>query len=75
MGMEMNERIKELAEQATIHGNTEHHMDIPMWYLEKFAQLIVRECLEILDGEDDYGYESRGVRIAAYRMKKHFGVE
>jgi hypothetical protein len=42
---------------------------------EKFTELIVRECLEILDGEDDYGYESRGVRSAAYRMKKHFGVE
>jgi hypothetical protein len=59
----MNERIKELAKQATVHGNTEHHLDIPSWYLEKFAELIVEECLSIVKsntygpcGEYDYNY-------------------
>lgn len=42
----MHERIRELAEQATVHGNTEHRLDIPSWYLEKFAELIVKECAQ-----------------------------
>ena len=45
----MNERIQELAEQATVHGNTEHRLDIPSWYLEKFAELMVKECMTLCD--------------------------
>jgi hypothetical protein len=41
----------------------------------KFAELIVRECLDILDDEDDGELAGRSVRIAAIRIKKHFGVE
>ena len=70
----MNERIEKLAEEAgldvypiSITGSTEE--------LEKFAELIVRECVGMLDDEDDYGPYSTGVRSAAYRIKKHFGVE
>jgi hypothetical protein len=68
----MNERIKELAEQCYVYNAKTDDI----WFdKKKFAELVVKECLDILDGEDDYGYESRGVRIAAYRIKKHFGVE
>ena len=42
---------------------------------QKFAELIVRECLDILDDEDDGELAGRSVRIAAIRIKKHFGVE
>jgi hypothetical protein len=45
----MNERIQELAKQATVHGNTEHHLDIPSWYLEQFAEMIVKECMTMCD--------------------------
>ena len=38
----MNERIRELAEQC-YHRYSEHHID-----LEKFAELIVQECVKIL---------------------------
>jgi hypothetical protein len=43
----MNERIKELAEQAGIYklnlsDETEY------WIMEKFAELIVKECVSIL---------------------------
>jgi hypothetical protein len=49
----MNERIKELIEQATIRGeeylpgNDGH--PTPTFYFdkEKFAELIVRECMEL----------------------------
>ena len=87
----MNERIKQLAQQATIHGNTEHHMDIPMWYLEKFAQLIVRECMkESMDEivpDEDIAWENdplhreylkgnnQGIVDAVVRFRNHFGVE
>ena len=41
----MNERIKELATQAGFHSYiTTHKDDVAMF--EKFAELIVRECIE-----------------------------
>ena len=67
----MNERIRELAEQATIHGNTAHYVDIPFWYLEKFAELIVRECVKVAMrsvGDDE-------PKEAWYLIEEHFGVE
>ena len=39
---------------------------------EKFAELILEQCLDILDDEDDGGHDGRSVRIAAIRIKKHF---
>ena len=39
----MNERIKELAEQATVWKDANHGYTFDK---EKFAELIVRECLE-----------------------------
>ena len=72
----MNERIRELAEQATTYIKpTENSGEGWIFDKEKFAELIVAECVGMLDDEDDYGYESRGVRNAAYRIKKRFGVE
>jgi hypothetical protein len=41
----MNERIKQLVEQATINIGDEFH-PIDFFDKEKFAELIVRECLE-----------------------------
>ena len=66
----MNERIKELAEQAKLftgwpNGQVEY---------QKFAELIIRKCLEIMDDEDDYAIE-RSARMAAQRVKQHFGIE
>ena len=75
----MNERIKELAEQAELELTIE---------TKKFAQLIVRECLEemqytVLDTQElrrdkstDYqvGWED-GMFDAGEQIKKHFGVE
>ena len=39
----MNEKIKQLAKQAGIIGQSENDVAPPM---EKFAELIVKECLE-----------------------------
>ena len=75
----MNERIKLLAEQAgatviTTHG-MEHVVDgcyvIGPARLEKFAELIVKECASIVDNQGRWIlYDKLAVKI-----KKHFGVE
>jgi hypothetical protein len=65
----MNDRIKELAEQV---GSThKQNLGVYQFYtdeLEKFAELIVRECADFLrDTMDDH--------FAAEQLEEHFGVE
>jgi hypothetical protein len=66
----MNERIKQLAEQALNQYNATYHNEakIPEAYLEKFAELIVRECADVAV-HNQSGWE------AGMRIKEHFGVE
>ena len=65
----MNERIKLLAEQATtVIEATEHSGEGWIFNKEKFAQLIVRECISINDRHYD-------ASIASDEIKEHFGVE
>jgi hypothetical protein len=59
----MNNRIKELADRCF---STLPHED----ELEKFAELIVRECVKIADLADENGCEWIGGNILT-----HFGVE
>ena len=76
----MNERIKELAEQAGMQHKvmlddssrdidvfvTKYNGSVPsLQNWEKFAELIVKECINLCNSEDD-----SWVKIA-----KHFGVE
>ena len=66
----MNLRIKELAEQCWINdGGPDSYFS-----KEKFAELIVKECLDIVEGEDDGSADTKSVRLAMIRMKQHFGV-
>jgi hypothetical protein len=37
--------------------------------------LIVRECMDICEDEDDGSIDTKSVRLAMIRIKKHFGVE
>jgi hypothetical protein len=72
----MNERIRELAEQATEYANEQnelHGVDYVMTFKEKFAELIVKECLAqvFCDSEDEY----RITDSIYERIEKHFGVE
>jgi hypothetical protein len=68
----MNERIKELAEQATTkqefypagcNGYPEY-----LYYFnkEKFAELIVNECIKVIDDKPIFG---------SLPIKEHFGVK
>ena len=46
---------------------------IPPQSVERFAELIVRECADFADEHNDY---SEGVTLGVGRaLKKHFGVE
>ena len=63
----MNERIKELAEQCGFKSNPDIYDRNQSFDIEKFAQLIVRECAEIADKAEPYK--------ASDLIKQHFGVE
>ena len=70
----MNERIKQLAVQANVlHADFfDNELEV-----EKFAELIVRECAEIakkVDGDESDDYQS-GRTWAGIDVLKHFGVE
>ena len=72
----MNERIRELWAQAGGHYDSGNQHTWPQYTIddpEKFAELIVRECIEQVvtgpNGPAHYAVE------AALRLKKHFGVE
>jgi len=66
----MNERIKELAEQATSYIDPSAN-DGVCWYFdkEKFAELIVRECADVAT-INAHQWASPGTYVL-----KHFGVE
>ena len=62
----MNERIKELAEQAGFPAWTQKTIGFE---LEKFAELIVKETLQVARAGIEFG---DGMEDAVY---KYFGVE
>lgn len=66
----MNERIKELVEQATIHspGGFYTYTQIDA---KKFAELIVKECADVCQG---FGESGDGY-TCSYEILEHFGVE
>ena len=69
-------KINEIAEQAGLHltGRVVH---CTAESLEKFAELIVRECVAIcqdIDGEED-AMAKCGRQDCAVEIKQHFGVE
>ena len=76
----MNERIKELAGKANIHFSRIGILDgdpngsarlVGYSKIEKFAELIVRECMEVAKT-----YQNRGGNCYVDDMiAKHFGVE
>ncbi len=84
----MNERIKELAEQADIYINkyncaeSGNGTEIIGWHIEKFAELIVKECIDKIQSnrkiynpsEWDQGADW-GLNDSINTIKEHFGVE
>jgi hypothetical protein len=69
----MNERIEKFSEQARQYADSMYPsgLDIGKWgpaYQEKFAELIVRECIDVVGKAtaSPNGYQA---------LMKHFGVE
>ena len=88
----MNERIKELALQAGEYVNSVYtppvrsktpgkiwedgHIDWHPQFNEKFAELIVRECLDIAQDRAAFdGFPPNDVNHIIDEIKEHFGVE
>jgi hypothetical protein len=83
----MNERIQEIRDQAVFDANkgftlTGSHKIWTDLFSEKFAELVVKECMDIvskqttLDTNEDFreGF-SHGRKLAWAEIRKHFGVE
>ena len=75
----MNERIKQLAEQAGLEftydpTETPMRVFVEAWGedLEKFAELIVRECAGLINSMD---HSSQYFPHVADAIKEHFGVK
>jgi hypothetical protein len=71
----MNERIRELAEQAGL----EYDFNPMLWLkYEKFAELIVKECIQVVDGmadpEEDSDHYVWALHNAIEKIREHFGV-
>jgi hypothetical protein len=66
-----NERLIVLANECTSYkeGLIEGKHDIEVFDKEKFAELIVRECCDVLYDNELGGYQVN------YVLKEHFGVE
>lgn len=75
----MNERIKELAEQAGVNLSSFQFSGTPIKYevsesdLEKFAELIVRECAK--SANDWYQNHDKIHSDPMSYVLAHFGVE
>jgi len=90
----MNERIQELAKQAGEYVNSVYtppvrsktpgkiwedgHIGWNTQFNEKFAELIVRECIEVIEGGrflHDQAPTAIFARECSGAIKRHFGVE
>ena len=84
----MNERIKELAMECgawtqvyeNIKGNNDRHFMVNGTFnVEKFANLIIKDCAEfirkenykVINGEKDY----QNFSVTSSELLKHFGVK
>lgn len=77
----MNERIQELAEQAmsaTFNKFSGVKWSAEEWrnfYDTKFAELIVKECMEQVWYTREDGINGNVSEVIKDRIKQHFGVE
>lgn len=81
----MNKRIEELAKQANydtaLYGGKPGDRDFDELYNQKFADLIVRECCEVINKDCNLQFNEGvitnlgGLNQARELIKQHFGVE
>ena len=68
----MNARIKSLIDQATVWEGMENGY---IFDKEKFAELIVRDCLKIVNRHEYSYHEADPLWETAQLIKEHFGVD
>ena len=74
----MNERIRELKEQATRTAMWPGDPDAGELDVEKFAELIIQDCVDILSGYHGkviWKNEETGHNHPIFVIQNHFGVE
>ena len=71
--VQVNEQVRRLAEQA---GCTIDRLGYGEGNLEKFAELIVRECIDIAQDRANFpGFPPNDVNDIIDEIREHFGVE
>ena len=76
----MNERIRELIEQCTDRHFSECTGGFETFDKEKFAELIIKKCRDIVSNTRDQAIEEEwnvdeAMSTAMYDIAEHFGVE
>jgi hypothetical protein len=72
----MNERIDELMIEAGARFEMMNWVHYDDFEYKKFAQLIVKECIQVSGPEDSYTDEWFKAKVdSVQKIKKHFGVE
>lgn len=67
----MNDKIRQLAEQAEVYYNDSIYAEEDLAALQKFAELIINECVVIALDSNASGEGG----VIAETIEKHFGVE
>jgi hypothetical protein len=81
----MNDKIKELAARARVLTDWGDDITVGRWgisgnyeRMQKFAELIVRECLSIVDDAERGGSNeiwNNAVKFIRQDLQEHFGVK
>ena len=74
----MNDRIRQLADEATSYADTLDVADQKIYQKirdREFAELIVRDCLKIINRHEYSYHEADPLWETAQLIKEHFGVE
>ena len=72
----MNERIQELAEQCGFRPQPSIYDRNQSFDIEKFAELIVRECAELVRVQNEQFMENEShYGVVSTDILKHFGVK
>ena len=74
----MNEQIREVWIKAAREDSDPNNWDTQEQFIERFAELIVRECLSIVDDAERGGSNEvwdNAVKFIRKDLKEHFGVE
>jgi hypothetical protein len=79
----VNERIRQLAEQAEKYADTYDDANGPIWfqmYNEKLAELIIKKCGDIVSAAKDQAIEEEwnvdeAMSTSMYDIEEYFGIE